>query len=274
MHRMSCLRALFVMTSLTCGACSTSIVMNPAGAEINPKRLLAIPSSGVEYGFDFSGNQELDKDATKAALANVNTSINYSVSASGGRFFPNPALADLDGYLAFRHWSELVLKDVMMAALGRLRDPPPSVDDWYYRSDIQSWREPLAADYLLITLFIDGHDSAGRAIAVAFAGGWTAGHRMTTCAVRLRDGRLVWCKVDLNMGANITTREGAQHVVDGLLTEMLATASLTPHPAPQAATPPRQPAPPPAAESNEPPAAQPVQDQKPAKQQQDEETAP
>jgi hypothetical protein len=29
------------------------------------------------------------------------------------------------------------------------------------------------------------------------AGGWSAGHRMAACAVRLQDGRLVWCKVDL-----------------------------------------------------------------------------
>jgi hypothetical protein len=224
-------RTLFVVASLGCGACGPAIVMNPAGAEINPKRLAAIPSSGVEFEFDAYGKRTLDKAATDAALASVDTSINYRVSASGGRFFRDQVLANLDGYLAFRHWSELVLGDVMMAALGRLRDPPQSVDHWHYRYDLQSWKAPLAADHVLITLFVDGHDSTGRAIAVALGGGWTAAHRAVTCVVRLQDGRLVWCNIDRNI-QQVTERDDAQRVVDGLLVEMLATAGQAPPAAP------------------------------------------
>ncbi|HEX4404534.1 MAG TPA: hypothetical protein VH560_06890 [Polyangia bacterium] len=241
MRPTSLLPAMLAVTSLVGVACGPSIVMDPAGDEINPRRLVAMPSAGIEYGFDFGGQSKLDEGATRAAHDSIDTSINYRVSTDGGRFLPADAFTQLENYRTFRRWSELVLKDVTMAALGRLRDPPPSVFEWHFRSGVASWRAPLAADHVLITLFIDGHDSTGRAIAVAFAGGWTAGHRIATCAVRLADGHLVWCNVDLRMRENITKRAGAQEVVDGLLARMLATANTIPHAAvPEAAAPPRQ----------------------------------
>jgi hypothetical protein len=258
MRMTSVLRALVITTSLVCGACGPTIVMNPSGDEINPRRLMALPSDGVEYTFDIDANEETDKEGTRAALALVDTSVNYRVSESGGRFVVTSLLAQLNGYPAFRNWSELVLKDVTMAALGRLRDPPPSVSDWHFGTGVPSWRSQLSADHVLITMFVDGHDTAGRSIAVAFGGGWKAGHRIATCAVRLVDGRLVWCNVNLNMTTDIKRRRGAQRVVDKLLTGMLTRANAIPHPGSDGAAPASQS--PLANEPSGPPPHQPDQD--------------
>jgi hypothetical protein len=84
--------------------------------------------------------------------------------------------------------------------------------------------------------------------------------------VRLIDGRLVWCNVNLNMRDNITTRPGAQRVVDGLLAKMLTTANMSPHaPASEVAAPTNQPpsadepsAPPPKPSSQARPSDRPV----------------
>jgi hypothetical protein len=260
-------RAVLFLLVVASGACGPAIVMNPAGAEISAARLAAVPSRGIEWEFDFGGNHEAKEDWADAARASVDASIHYVVTTHGGRYFLDKSLGRLDGYLPFCRWAKLVLMDVMNAAVGRLRDPPASVDAFRYEGDLSSWRTALGADHVLITFFLDGHDSTGRALAVAFAGGWTARHEVASCVVRLADGRLIWC-AHRNIVGDLRERVGAQKIVDGLMLSMLERAAAT-APRPQPMAPPSPPAirpPPPPL-----PSAKPAT---PVDQEDDEEDAP
>lgn len=257
-----------MLLALACAACGPAIAMNPAGGEISAARLAAFPSSGVEWEFDYDGNKTEKPLWTLAARMHVDAEIHVAASMRGVRFFPEKSLANLEGYPEFLRWSELALVDIKNAGIGRLKDPPRSISEWGYSADLRPWRARLSADHVLITLFVDGHNSPGRSTALAFGGGgWTARHDIVSCAIRLADGRLVWCKVS-NILWNIREQKGAQIVVNDLLGKMLDDAAKTAPWPPSVAAPKPPPAPPIAKEP--PPPAEPA---KPVDQKEDDEEA-
>jgi hypothetical protein len=246
----------------TLAGCGPSIVMHPPGADIVPKRLGALPTQGVEWEFDFDGNRTLQRAWTVAARTSLDDATNYQLSLHGGSFFEEDALGGLPAYERFRRWSESTLLEIMGEALGRSRDRHESVLAWGFASNLEPWRQALASDFVLISLFLDGHNSTGRALAVAFAGGKLAAQRAIACVVRLSDGRVVWCQL-MEIGRwNIRKRAGAQQVVAALLEEMLAQGDrllVRPPPvsrAPLPGSPAASPTPPPSAKA--PPPAPPV----------------
>jgi hypothetical protein len=121
---------------------------------------------------------------------------------------------------AFEEWSAHSMQEIVRELIGKSQQEHASVADFRYRGDLGIWRRDLAADYLLISYFINGYDTPARASS------WTAtehaARRALACIVDLSDGRIVRCRFTDRTTESVFTRGGAQEVVDRLLEAMLA----------------------------------------------------
>ncbi|HVU49103.1 MAG TPA: hypothetical protein VHL80_00350 [Polyangia bacterium] len=228
-----------------------SLELHPPGAGLAPARLVGLQTTGIEWRYDFDGNRTVDKPGTVLAKSNVDDGINAQLSAHGGRFFEDTTLLDLPSYDAFRKWGESALLEIMHEVLTR-GTTHESVREWMFSPGLAGWRRPLQADFVVISLFLDGHNSAGRALAVAFAGGKLAAQRAIACVVRLQNGQIVWCQFQTNQW-NILQRAGGHALAAALLGPMFRMVERSPPappepPAPETSvTPPAPPGPPAAA---------------------------
>ncbi|HMF39332.1 MAG TPA: hypothetical protein VKQ32_01500, partial [Polyangia bacterium] len=75
-------------------------------------------------------------------------------------------------------------------------------------------------DCLLVSMFLDGRNTAGLSVAVAMVGGTLAARRAMACIVRLEDGRVVWCNLT-TFYWDLTQRPGAQGLANLLLKEAI-----------------------------------------------------
>jgi hypothetical protein len=199
--------------------CATPAMRAP-GVQVVPGRLVALPTDGVVWEMDFEGKRTLSKDKSDAAVENFDDSIAYRLSLHGGRSVASETFETWPWATPFRDWSARMMSEIMTERLGRARVQHESVADWRYGRALATWRERLAADYLLVSMFLDGRNTVGRSIAVGFAGGYLAARRAMACVVRMEDGRVVWCNL-IEFNARLEQRNGAQAVANSLLGDLL-----------------------------------------------------
>ncbi|HTB57836.1 MAG TPA: hypothetical protein VLC06_08180 [Polyangia bacterium] len=120
----------------------------------------------------------------------------------------------------FVEWSARSMEEIILELLGKSQQDHASVAEFKYRGDLRIWSRSLAADYLLISYFVNGYDT--RARATSRTATEHAARRALACIVDLGDGRIVWCRFTDAQTDFVLSRDGAQEVVDRLLDAMLA----------------------------------------------------
>lgn len=189
---------------------------------------MAFPTDGIFWNWDFYDEATVDLKKSSTARKNLDVSVHYRVQRHGGHFVRVESLEGLGNASAFHNWSFAAMGEIMAERMGHSRQTHRTVGDWRFRASLAGWRTFLDADFVLVSRFLDGHNSAGRALAVNFAGGQLAARRVIFCAVHLQSGRIVWCKFDHNFTGNLMTRGGAQLAVDSMLQELLLAGETTP----------------------------------------------
>jgi hypothetical protein len=109
---------------------------------------------------------------------------------------------------------------------------------WRYSGDLAPMRAALDADFVLMSVFLDGDNTMGRLLKNPVDGRARVARRLgEACVVDLRDGRVVWCAHDYENTERIRTRENAQKAVDRLVAPLLGMkpgpsipAGALPHP--------------------------------------------
>lgn len=216
-------RGLLALTlAVGLAGCISTTVMKYPGVEVASRRLAAFPSEGIVWSWDFYGKRTADEKGGIETRKNLDDSINYRLRRHGGRSFDAASIDGLEHARAFRSWAVDTLTALIAQRFSDAEKPHLDVGDFRFPESLESWREPLDADFVLVTFFLDGHDTQGRAIAVAIAGGYRAARRAISCAVHLQSGRVVWCNFDVAMKGDLKQRWGAQQEVDLLLGEMLS----------------------------------------------------
>lgn len=220
------LRTLGV-SALALAGCATPAMQYP-GIEVVPQRLAAFPSDGVEWTYDFSGTRMVDREGSVTAQKNVDDSINYRLRRRGGHSFRADALDRVEQGRAFYGWVIDAMSEIMAERLGLSKQRHTTVGDWRFSGGLESWRGPLDADFVLVSMFIDGHNTPGRALAVSLAGGWRAAQRAIFCVVHLESGRIVWCNFDGAINRDLRMRAQAQEEVDWELEKTLLVRAAAP----------------------------------------------
>ncbi len=201
--------------------CATPAMRAP-GVEIVPRRLIATPTVGVVWQWGAGGKATVFPEGSAAAMKNVDASISYRLGLMGGRTIAKTAFEEYEWAASFRAWSEGMMTEIMAERLGRTAVKHESVADWRYQPTLAAWRDRLAADFLLVSMFLDGSDTTGRSLMVAFRGyGYVAAQRAIACVVRMDDGRVVWCNL-IDFGFSPLRAFGAQEIADQLLVDMPA----------------------------------------------------
>jgi hypothetical protein len=216
--------------------CATPAMQVP-GVTVASHRLASLPSDGTVWDFDVSGNRTIDHAASVEARKNVDESIAYRLSQHGGHSFSDATMDHLLYAESFQEWALDAMGDIMAERLGRAEKKHVTVGDWRYRRSLGAWRTTLRADFVVVSMFLYGRNTAGRAFSVAIGGGTYAAQRAIFCVVHLQTARMVWCKLDATLSYPLTIRAGAQVVADGLLERMLRageTAPIEPPPEPPA----------------------------------------
>jgi hypothetical protein len=217
---------LSVATALAaslCG-CASSFALRDSNVYVAPARLSAVPPDVVSYVLDANNDVTAEPDATRAARSAVEASLNYRLSSAGARFFPETSLAQVPGYAAFDRWARRALADldVEIGRAERHRSSSPGVYVWRYSGDLAPMRAALDADFVLMSVFLDGDNTMGRFLKNTVDGRARVARRLgEACVVDLRDGRVVWCARDYEGTERIRTRENAQKAVDRLLAALL-----------------------------------------------------
>ena len=149
----------------------TGCVRTPAmqfpGAQVVSRRLAALPSVGVVWNYDFDGKRTVDNEGGLKVQQNIDDSITYRVRRHGGRSFRASAIEGLEHAQAFRSWAIDALAEIMSERLGGSEARHATVGDFRFGESLGSWRSQLDADFVLVTFVLDGHNTAGRSIAVA-----------------------------------------------------------------------------------------------------------
>jgi hypothetical protein len=231
-------------------------VVQYPGPQVVSRRLAALPSEGLAWNWDFYGKRTIDEPGGSEARQNIDDSITYRVRRHGGHSFRAASIEGLEHAQAFRSWAVDTLAALIVERVSDAEPPRVRYADLRFSESLESWRAPLDADFVLITFFLDGRDTQGRAFAVAVGGGYRAAQRAISCAVHLQRARIVWCNFDAKVKNNLRQRWSAQQEVDLLLGDMLGQGDIAATDAPPTSTvarlppaddvPPPPPPPPPA----------------------------
>jgi hypothetical protein len=204
------------------------MTMKDPTVQLVSDRLVAFPAFAKAFELDASEKVTSLPEQSRAASESLDASINYRVSVNGGRAFTAPALGAVDDVAEFRDWSADTLLEIKSEAIDPGRKHK-AVFDHRYGGELTAWRSLLKADFVLISLFLDGQQSAGRSalngISMVVGAGATFARRDgIACVVALSDGRVVWCQV-VDLGSlNVRERNGAQAAVDKVLAPLWLTA--------------------------------------------------
>jgi hypothetical protein len=202
--------------------CVTTWTLQYPGTQVVSRRLAAFPSEGIVWHWDFYGNRTADEKSALETRQALDEAINYRLRRHGGHSFGADAIAGLEHAQEFRSWSVDTLVQIHTEHFSDAEGTHDNVGDFRFSKSLESWRAPLDADFVLITFFLDGHDTKGRAIAVAVSGGYHAARRAISCAVHLHSGRVVWGNLEDKIKGDLRSRWGAQQEVDLLLGDMLS----------------------------------------------------
>jgi hypothetical protein len=199
--------------------------MRDPTARVLPGQLVGLPVAVESFSHDADGKIDRRPDWAEAASTNLDTSLNYRLSVHGSRFFTAGALDAVEGYDALRTWTLQNLRRVLAQARERSGyEGHPNVASYQVTEDLEPLRSALRADFAVLSYFLDGEDSAGRAamtVAGVFAGaGYSVARREAiACVLDLRNRQLVWCQFR-HLHGPVRTREGAQPNVDALVEPM------------------------------------------------------
>lgn len=231
-QRRSCLRlpmcrVSFFTFALAMAGCKTPALQYPA-VQVASHRLAAFPSYVKEWEYDADGKKTLDDQGAATARMNLDESIGYRVWQHGGRFVGVASIAGLEQVGDFHQWALDAMTEIGAERLGYATKKHETVGDWGFGRSLGSWRAALDADFVLVSMFLDGHNTPGRGLKVLFVGGRLAARRGIICAVQLQSGRIVWCNFDSAVNVNFMSRSEAQSEVDHLLDEMLRKGEAVP----------------------------------------------
>jgi len=221
------------LLGLVATGCINGPEMQYPETQVASRRLAALPTEALAWTYDFYGTRTLDQKRSLEIKRNIDDSITYRVRRRGGRSFTAASIEELPHAQAFRGWAVDTLTEIVNERVTYSNAKHESVGDWRFPHRLSSWRSRLDADFVLITLFLDGHNTAGRAVAVAVGGGSMAARRAIGRVVHLQSSRVVWCNLD-DMTQELDQRFGAQEEVDRLLDEMLSQGEKAPLEAPPA----------------------------------------
>jgi hypothetical protein len=209
-------RTLALALPLAVLGCSSASMKNQA-VTVRPEQVAALPAVLDEFRLGPSNEEVRNPEVERPLQDNVDTSINFRVSAAGGRFFPASALQSVAEYPNLRWWAKTTLRELLDERAGLRHADHEDVSDWRYSPRLTAVRQSLHADFALISMFIDGHEAVGLRVSnVLSPTKMVARRAAVACVLDLRDGRLARCSEYVPGPWNLADREGAQQIVDSL----------------------------------------------------------
>jgi hypothetical protein len=205
---------------------------------------------------------------TDTAKRNFDDSVDYRLRQHGGRTFRDAAVDGLPHAYPFHLWVHSSLTELMLRGFPRLNEGYAFAGGWTFSSSLDAWRAVLDADFIVVSLFNDGHDPnplwGCRASSRGVVGGGTGGAVVAliaslaslplekrsqvsmsslplppgaiACVIHLQTSRIVWCKTTL-LNDDLMLRASAQGKVDTLLDELLESGDGAPSEPPPAGPP-------------------------------------
>jgi len=216
-------RFLGVAGLLLSVGCGPTLGMRVPDAPVVQARLAAIPPFVRSFTYGASGRATDTDERGYEDVEHLNEALACRLSAHGGRFYDGPSLKGIDGMAELSLWGTRAMADIWRQSNGTRDVRYKNVGHYRFREDASDIREKLGADFLLLTFFIDGHNTTGRNvlnILSPLSEKSTARREAVACVVRLDDGRLVWCAFR-RLDQRIDTTAGAQNTVDQMLEPLL-----------------------------------------------------
>ena len=140
------------------------------------------------------------------------------------RFYPGASLADIDEMAELSLWGRRTLNEIRRQLDGTMPPRRHRVDEYFFDGDTTDIQDSLNADFLLLSLFLDGRNTAGRKVKNFFTppGGTahSARREALACVVRLVDGRIVACSF-ATPPSRLDDGKTAQTFVNSLLASLL-----------------------------------------------------
>jgi hypothetical protein len=229
------MRSFAVLLAVAIGACAGPLQMSYPDVRVAPARLVGIPP--VIHSFEIDGDGQVVPKEGRQEIAEglVEQSLNFRVSKQGGRYFDDDGLENVDHFTDLREWATASLAQILRETHARQtgrKTRHEGIRQWAFPAPPPaSWRTALGADYVLVSLFIDGSNTGGRTalnvLATGFGGTTIEARREAiACAVSLADGHLVWC--DTTTVSSLESRKEAQIVVDALTAGLFGKKSPKP----------------------------------------------
>jgi hypothetical protein len=225
------------LLALALAACMHLKTRDPS-VYIPPKRLAGFRPFVTSFLIDGKGRKVEQPERESDAEDSLDESINYRLSTKGG-LYPDPAaLPRLEQYVSVRTWAKQALEEIVNEEFAQRDGRKPrhlAVHEWSYPGgSLRSWRTILGADFLLVSLFLDGAKTTGLWVAEGITGwtlipGYPYGEGVA-CVVDLEDGRIVWCDFVNTKTLEMRTRQGAQTAVDRVTASLFAMSPSAPPP--------------------------------------------
>jgi hypothetical protein len=195
---------------------------------IRHDRLVAMPANIDTFEVDADEKVTHPDDWTDRCALAVGESIAYRMSASGARTFGEDALQKLEPSVDYQRFKQETRKTLIEIGWWPVRKfNQRSVDEWRLTSGFPNLATALRADFAVVSLFLDGHETTGFAASkllnpLGVVGAPLAPHAVQwalACVITLTDGAVVGCN-----RATVTdmhARAPAQRTIDSLLAPLL-----------------------------------------------------
>jgi hypothetical protein len=209
---------LLVISFLAVG-CVPALTMRAPNVQVVPSRLAVVPANVDVAELTFDGLVP-HPQWTAAAEGNVDAVLEGVAVANGASVVDPNVLTDAEvSYDDFLDWSERALIQISLCLQEKgCPEDRRSVAQWSFRGGLESWRPLLNADFVLVVLLRDSHESTGKAIANFFT--MVQVHAQQTgiaCVVRLSDGQIVWCEHRIDGYGDLREVSPAHTAVDRLV---------------------------------------------------------
>jgi hypothetical protein len=217
---------LVAVAAVIAGGCAAPLGLNDPTARVAPARLVGLPPAIRTFELDAGREVSVLSEAARAAREAVEPAVAFFVTSLGGHVVSLEQLKGLEEGHELMRWALKTLQAIGQESLLRHdghTTPHSAVSDWRYPGSLASLRAGLDADFILLTLFLDGRHTAGRTVANDLAQGFggTSVHakrEAEACVVDLGDGRVVWCAFEPLARVDLTQAGAAHEVVARLLT--------------------------------------------------------
>ncbi len=225
-HSRSLLGALFLLVG-----CAPAFQSRLPDARVDPSRVAIAPVVALAYESDFYGKRTARPDWGAVMQRHMSSEVSAVARAQGA--FPLPldnveacgeTCISLLGSLM--RWGTVASMEIAAQMYGRADYKRRSVGDWTLSLDYRPLIQATNADYALLVVARETHETGGAKAANFFSGRYTYYKQVASaCVVSLRYGRMIACTSKVDSALDLRDAAAAQNLVDKLLSKLLPSLS-------------------------------------------------